>query len=125
MSTETELHLWDVDHPYYAAEGNYCARGYHQVYESWVDFAAERGNDDPDLNLVYRWDWRKPGEDSTTEHDTLSVYYVQQRKARCASAAIAVNEGDEPAVRKWLEQQSQTMTAIWSPLVLAKAANRG
>ena len=55
-------HLWDFDHPYYCSESNYYSNEPGQTWESWVDFVNEGMYDsDPDLNLLFRWDWiRRP-----------------------------------------------------------------
>jgi hypothetical protein len=58
----TERHLWEVDHPYYCTEGNYYSNGCHSTYDSWADFVEEANGWDLDMNLLFRWDWRKPEE---------------------------------------------------------------
>jgi hypothetical protein len=52
-------HLWEVGHPYYCNEGNFYERGMHEVYDSWANFIADWGDTDPDMNLVFRWDWKR------------------------------------------------------------------
>jgi hypothetical protein len=37
MTTHTQ-HLWEYDHPYYCAEGNYFKIGQHEHFASWQDF---------------------------------------------------------------------------------------
>ncbi|MGW2267106.1 hypothetical protein [Streptomyces koyangensis] len=123
-------HLWDHDHPYYCSEGNYYARpadGLHTEYASWAAFHADWGDNDPDLNLVFRWDWKRPdpadyepfGE--AVPPDTLAVYWVLQRKAILRSTECVVTEADEPAVREWLARRAQTVADVWAPF-LATAA---
>jgi hypothetical protein len=74
------LHLWEIDHPYYATEGNFYANGMHGTYTSWAEFAQPskgvsfnvlfmqpedaRGPNllydfDDDLNYLWRWDWQR------------------------------------------------------------------
>lgn len=122
-------HLWEIDHPYYCTEGNYYAsplEGLHEAFESWADFIEAWGDTDPDLNLVFRWDWKRadpddyePDDDGVTRipEDTLFVYWVLQRKAILRSTECAVTEADEPAVREWLTERAKTITAIWEPLI--------
>lgn len=92
-----EKHLWEYDHPYYCNEGNYLASPVRdaelncwQEYESWQDFHDDWGDTDPDLNLVFRWDWKAwhlewpedyPDEEGRTERHQLLLYFMLQRKA--------------------------------------------
>ncbi|MDT0306155.1 hypothetical protein RM780_04155 [Streptomyces sp. DSM 44917] len=113
--------LWETDHPYYCTEGNYYARpvdGLHTLYDSWAAFHAEWGDLDPDLNLVFRWDWHRPDPDGDeVPPDTLKVFWVLQRKAILRSTECVVTEADEPAVRAWLAERARTVRAIWEPLL--------
>lgn len=124
-------HLWEVGHPYYCNEGNFYERGMHEVYDSWANFIADWGDTDPDMNLVFRWDWKRAdpadyeveleeGEDLPP--DTLNVYWVLQRKAILRSTECIVTEDDEPAVREWLTERAKTITAIWRPIALGGAS---
>ena len=124
--------LWESDHPYYCHAGNYYVSGmnYHEVhntFESWADFIEEWGNTDPDMNLVFRWDWSvpdpddyEPGEDLPPEE--LNIYWVLQRKAILRSTYIEIRREDEPAVREWLAERAKTIAAIWAPFDLAANA---
>lgn len=120
-------HLWEVDHPYYCNEGNFYERGMHEVYGSWADFIADWGATDPDLNLVFRWDWKRADpadyeEGGELPPDTLNVYWVLQRKAILRSTECIVTEADEPAVREWLAKRAETVAAIWQPIALGGAS---
>jgi hypothetical protein len=118
-----EPHLWEIDHPYYCAEGNFFKAGQHTRFESWADFTEETYySGDRDLNLVFRWDWHR----SDDGPDELLLFFVFQRKAWLCSVGIAVTEADEPAVREFLESCARTMAATWEPLNLTReAASRG
>ena len=133
-ATEVEQkHLWEYDHPYYCNEGNYLASPVRdaelncwQEYESWQDFYDDWGDTDPDLNLLFRWDWKAwhlewpedyPDEEGRTEQHQLLLYFMLQRKAFNKSIYVTLTADDEPAVRKWLTQRARTMAAIWSPLL--------
>lgn len=122
----TTPRLWEVDHPYYCAEGNYYARpvdGLPTEYDSWADFIADWGNTDPDMNLVFRWDWQRADPQDYEPYgeevpaDTLQVFWVLQRKAILRSTECAVTEADEPAVRAWLAERATTIRAIWEPIL--------
>jgi hypothetical protein len=123
----TVTHLWEANHPYYCNEGNYYARDMHETYDSWDDFIADWGDADADMNLVFRWDWKRadpddyePDDDGVVRvpEDTLNVYWVLQRKAILRSTECVVTEADEPAVREWLSKRAKTITAIWEPVNL-------
>jgi len=116
-------HLWEIDHPYYANEGNFYKDGLHNLFDSWGEFAETAFFDgDRDLNLVYRWDWRKPGSHDWDGEECLLLFFILQRKAICSSAEIAVTEADEPRVREFLESCAQTLASIWEPIPLPPRA---
>lgn len=126
--------LWECNHPYYATEGCYFVAGnrwgdVHAEWDSWADFYEEWGNSDPDLNLLYRWDWNRPdpadyepfGEE--VPGDYLQLFYMMQRKARPFSHNIQVTEADEPAVRAFLAERARTVRAIWEPIIEGDESN--
>lgn len=114
------IHLWEIDHPYYAAEGNYYSTDCHTRYVDWQDFTDTAFyNYDRDQNLLYRWDWRKPGFHDWGGAETLSLYFMLQRKAIACSVEMPVSEADEPAVREFLKECAQHIVAIWEPLDLS------
>ena len=115
-------HLWEVDHPYYAAEGNFYKPGLHNQFESWAEFTETTFYaGDRDMNLLYRWDWKR-WEDG---EETLSLFFILQRKAIACSAEMPVTEADEPAVRKWLGQCALTIRDLWEPLGVGGPAAPG
>ncbi len=101
-------HLWEIDHPYYCNEGNYFANINDQptcTYESWADFYDEEGNSDFDMNLLFRWDWRKADPDKKAwgnPTDVLLLYWMGQRKGLYRWTTVQICDADEPAVRAWL-----------------------
>ncbi|MFJ4974145.1 hypothetical protein ACIP6X_02140 [Streptomyces coeruleorubidus] len=131
MSTSSQTpHLWEIDHPYYCTEGNYFVPGtrWHEVhdeYDSWDEFHEEWGSTDEDMNLVFRWDWKRADPQDYEPYgeevpaDRLHIYWVLQRKAILRSTECVVTEADEPAVRAWLAERAKTITAIWAPITLA------
>jgi hypothetical protein len=121
--------LWEIDHPYYASEGNYYKNGLHNQFASWAEFTETTFYDgDRDLNLLYRWDWDRPdpadykdeleqGEELPPE--TLKLFFILQRKAIACSAEMPITEADEPAVRAWLTECAARMRLLWEPLLPA------
>lgn len=117
------MKLYEADHPYYAAEGNYYSggdRNYH-TYDSWDAFLSEWDDADLDMNLIYRWDWDVPDpEDYVGEElpeETLNLYYMGQRKALAWSVHVEVSRDQEPEIRDWLKVRAQRMREIWEPLL--------
>jgi hypothetical protein len=131
MTTPTHR-LWEIDHPYYCAEGNYFQDGQHLTYSSWTEFHEEWGALDDDLNVVFRWDWKTPDpadycpadcdghEDSDCDEmpkPALHLYWVLQRKAILRSTECPVTKADEPAIREWLTRKANYVRSIWEPLL--------
>lgn len=125
MPDAATRHLWEYDHPYYCAEGNYFKPGQHGLLGSWREFAETTTffSGDRDQNLLVRWDWlswrRHPDPDLLgTGPDELHLFFVLQRKALWCSVAITVTDDDEPAVRAFLAKCGKTMAAVWEPVAL-------
>ena len=129
----TELHLWEIDHPYYSAEGNFFSNDYHTEYSSWQGFMQAEGDNDLDMNLLFRWDWK---EDDYLDPDglaarqeyaarfgerdhawTLWLFWVLQRKGIYRVTSMPVCKGDEPAVREYLATRAAHMRLVWEPLL--------
>lgn len=112
-------HLWEVDHPYYCNEGNYYAPGNDQPYceyESWPEFIASEGDSDFDMNLLFRWDWRKADPEGKywgNEEDMLLLFWMGQRKGLYRWTEIKVCDADEPAVRDWLTTRWNYLVLLW------------
>jgi hypothetical protein len=118
-----QQHLWEIDHPYYCQEGNWYARDHHTHYTGWADFTGTTlYNYDRDQNLLFRWDWRKPGFHDWDGAETLLMFFMLQRKAIACSVELPVTEADEPAVQKFLEECAQTIRDLWAPLDLGGAS---
>lgn len=116
------MHLWEIEHPYYMSEGCFYSNGHHHLYESFDDFIEEWGEYDLDMNLVFRWDWRKANPEDEREHDELLIFFVMQRKAFTTSCSILVTEEDEPAVLKYLTPRARRIAELWEPIWQAGAA---
>lgn len=134
------MKLYEVDHPYYCSDSNYYVGGTpkpgrwaddftpfdHFEFESWDDF--EWKDSDPDLNLLFRWDWKVPdpedydGEDVPPE--TLSLYWMLQRKGRFMIVSFPVSRDEEPAIREWLTARARHLVKVWEPLLPALDNNQ-
>lgn len=109
-------HLWEIDHPYYGADG------YENEATDWREFATEIANHlDTDLNHLYRWDWHKPGFHNWEGSEVLALFFIMPRKSSCMSYRIPVTEADEPAVRQYLEAMARHVAGLWEPVPIAAA----
>jgi hypothetical protein len=130
--TAPSVRLWEVEHPYYCAEGNYFSNECHQEYGSWQAFLRTEGDADMDYNLVYRWDWECDDDETDTvdgrkeyasrfgmrDHAwTLKLFFMGQRKALARSVHVSVCKDDEPSVRVWLSERAEYLRKIWEPLL--------
>ncbi|MER5277767.1 hypothetical protein ABT025_18690 [Streptomyces sp. NPDC002809] len=108
----TVVPLWETEHPYYAAEGNFYKGGLHNLFSSWAEFTETTFySGDRDMNLLYRWDWEKDAP------ETLKLFFILQRKAIACSAEMPITEADEDAVRSWLISCAATLRDTWAPLL--------
>jgi hypothetical protein len=123
-TSQPVTHLWEIDHPYYCEPGNFFENGQHTAYSSWQEFTEHTvfATGDRDLNLLFRWDWHKPGYHDWEGDERLLLFFVLQRKSFNCSVEIGVTEADEPAVRAFLEDCAQTMRATWEPILTPAAA---
>lgn len=115
-------HLWEIKHPYYAADG----------HENDVDsFAALRQTvdaSDEDMNYVYRWDWKDysqphfdvlfvDGEDRSKEE--FSVYLLMPRKSGFWSVTCPIRKDQEFEVLDWLwgPRCAGYLRTMWAPVL--------
>ena len=108
-----DLPLRGSEHPYYCAEGsgdNHCT--------SWQEFLEDGAPSvkDPDLNLLFRWDWTLPDPEDSESVEELKLFFVLQRKGMIISYTVEVSSEDEPLVREWLTERLQTLKKVWTPL---------
>jgi hypothetical protein len=115
-------HLWQPDHPYYCAAGNFYKVGCHNLADSWREFYDKVKSWDADMNLLFRWDWHEPGFGEWEGAAQLDTFWVGQRKAAMWSYTCPVTQADEPGVRAWLEERAKTIIALWAPISLAPPA---
>lgn len=116
--TGTPTHLWEAKHPYYCNEGNFFANGYYTRHDSWAEFYECMGDSDVDLNLLFRWDWKRyEADESGPAYEAFQAFFIGQRKGLFFSHECKVTPEDEPAVRAWLLTRLPTLLALWAPLV--------
>lgn len=133
MSTSTDTaSLRGSEHPYYCSESNYYTNYQNdpgQQYDSWESFMSEFGDSDPDMNLVFRWDWKIPdpadyeGAEDEMPGEQVHIFFVLQRKGIFCCHQVNVTVADEPAIRAWLTERAKTIAAIWAPITLVEADN--
>lgn len=119
-------HLWEIKHPYYCEEGNFFGNGngaYETIFhnDSWDEFLDGFGKSEPDLNLLFRWDWRGPHDpDWEVEHDELRLYFMLQRKGYHASVIVKINKSDEGRIREWLMPRFAHLLRLWEPFAASR-----
>lgn len=124
-------HLWEINHPYYCAKRNYFAPGKEQPVQQFSclsDFLSAEGEMDPDLNLVFRFDWEEGTTDGENDgvspyngddryrNGKLFVFIMGQRKGVYRWVEVSVCRADEPAVIEYLKPRWEMMQALWEPL---------
>lgn len=137
MTETATAHLWEVDHPYYCSESNYYVGGIPRPYpngqprpvddsfvpfdhvevESWDAFGWK--DSDPDMNLLFRWDWQVPDpddlEDGEEPVEKLLLFWMLQRKGRFMAMSMPVQREEEPAIREWLQGRFAHLLKLWEP----------
>ena len=123
------MRLWEANHPYYCAESNFYVGGMpqrplmpgeefapfdHYEFDSWAAFGWK--DSDPDLNLVFRWDWQVPDPDDYEEGEEvpgerLLLFVMHQRKGRFVICSMPVQRSEEPEIRAWLTERKEAIRA--------------
>lgn len=114
-ATRDRIMMMIEDHV--AAETEALLRGRdecHISYGTWGEFFEAEEDNEPNYNLVFRWDWKKP---ETGVMGTLTVFWVGQRKALLRSTSVAVHPDEEPLVRAFLQPRLDYLMKLWAPLV--------
>jgi hypothetical protein len=113
------MKLYEVKHPYYCSETNCRVDGLsdpprgHMEHSSWEDFLNYWGEEDPDRNLLFRWDWRTTEEDG--EEDRFEAFWILQGRGDFLASSFPVKREEEAAIREWLEERFEKIQAIWAP----------
>jgi hypothetical protein len=123
MKLKTQ-HLWEVKHPYHCADQCYfTADSICDQYASWPEFLAAEGDNDLDMNLVFRWDWNLGEDHDLPVHPDpyhrdgeLQIFFMLQRKGYHRVAEIKVCKADEESVRTWLKSRWEHLKKVWEPI---------
>jgi len=115
--------LWEIDHPYYAAEGSYS-----EAFDSFEELRANLDAQDEDMNFIYRWDWF----DAAAEHNadlymddeprtkqTLTITTILQRKSRFSTWSCPIRHDQEADVLAWLhsDRVAGHLRKTWAPIL--------
>jgi hypothetical protein len=97
-------HLWEIDHPYYPAEGR------PNQFDSFAELREAADGLDGYRDFIYRWDWN--GQE-------LVISFVLQCRSRLMTFTCPVTHADEPAVREWLAGPRVLghLRKTWAPLL--------
>lgn len=123
----TGTHLWEIRHPYQFEDYGLIDSEFPDLTSFLDNYRPGDGFDE--LNLLFRWDWRKPGYpysgyETYEGPEKLDCVFVLQRKARIVTTSVPVTERDESVVRDWLERRSHDIAAIWCPVLPRLDASR-
>lgn len=122
-------HLWDIEHSYYCEDQNWRGNGGDDgipsfyEYDSWKEFYDVWGNADEDMNLIFRWDWKKKQkhdpkypEEPYRHYDLLCIYWMLQRKGDYRITHVKVKRRDEKKVIEFLKPRWDYMKFLWAPI---------
>ena len=108
-------HLWEVKHDYYCSESNYYHAGELEHFDSWNEFLEAYGTANPDMNLLFRWDWRG-GDIDTYTSDVLELFYILQRKGIFRPIEVSVSKDNEEEIKRWLNIKFDHLFKLWVPI---------
>lgn len=122
MYDTTGQHLYEIDHPYYAA------KGYPSTFDTFAELRDAADRLDEDMNYIYRWDWADYSQshyddygltDAARAKQKLTVSFVLQRKSQFMTWTCPVTHDDEPTVREWLAGPRVLghLRKTWAPLL--------
>lgn len=116
-------HLWEIDHPSYASDRAYTARGDDPrsgpwKFSSWMNFITLPMEGCGNELLVLRWDWKEEGfnGDNYYRNGKLELFFLRQRKGHYFSIIVDVCRADEEAVRVWLKDRLNDLLRVWEPI---------
>lgn len=132
MSSDQTPHLWEIDHPYYGADGSYG----DEQFESFQELRAAADGMDEDMNLIYRWDWKDYStpeaaaqhyvdkDDEEWGKQELLVFFLMPRKGAFGSFRCPVTYEEEAEVREWLSgpRCAGHLRTLWEPINLGGAS---
>lgn len=115
-------HLWEIDHPYYAADG------YSNELDSFAELRETLDQVDEDMNHVYRWDWidwADPQHDDLfldaedRREQVLRIHALLPRKSMFTSWECPVTHEQEAEVLEWLRGPRilGALRKLWEPIL--------
>jgi hypothetical protein len=116
------LHLWEIDHPFFGPDGNSNPCG------SFAELRAAVNALDEGANHVYRWDWldwsQPQHDDIFAAGEDLSgqefvVYLVLPRLGLLINFTCPVTHDEEGEVLEWLcgPRVLGALRRAWAPLL--------
>jgi hypothetical protein len=119
--------LWEIDHPYHAAD---CEI---DEYDSFEELRHAVDRMDEDMNFIYRWDWYDAAaahndrlylDDEARTEQHLTVTMVMQRKSRFWAVRCPIRHDQEADVLEWLhsERVAGHLRKTWAPILDANDA---
>lgn len=120
-------HLWEIDHPYYGADGD------EEEADSFAELKATVDGSDEDMNVMYRWDWKDYSQphfddlfldDEDRSEEEFTVYLLLPRKSRFWSVTCPITKDREPEVLEWLkgDRCAGYLRTLWEPVFDAEEA---
>lgn len=125
-----DLHLWEIDHPYYGSDSspNGC--------ETFAELREAIDDLQEGPNHVYRWDWidwSQPQHDDTFNDgedrsgQEFAVFLVCPSKSATINFTCPITHDDEPEVLAWLrsDRVAGALQRLWEPILDETEASRG
>jgi hypothetical protein len=114
--------LWEIDHPYYGADG------YSTKFDSFAELRAAADAMDEDMNHIYRWDWvdySQPHHDNLMLNDAerakqeFRIFAVMPRKSAFLEWSCPITHDQEIEVLEWLRgpRVLGALRTLWEPLL--------
>lgn len=115
-------HLWEIDHPYYGADGN------ETKADSFAELKAMVDASDADMNPVYRWDWLDYAQphhddlfldDEDRSKEVFRVYMLMPRKSGFWMVECPIAKAQEQDVLEWLRGPRVLgyLKTLWEPVL--------
>ena len=64
-----QKHLWEIEHPYYCVNQNYCKNDSCETFDTLDSFLEDVEDEDFDYNLIFRWDWKEESEENSEKEE--------------------------------------------------------
>ncbi len=119
---EAAPRLWQIEHPYYGADGH------SNTFDSFAELRAAVDAMDDDMNVVYRWDWhdyREPHHDDLfvdgefRDKQRFGVFVLMPRKSQFLELHCPITHDQENEVVEWLRgpRCAGYLRTLWEPIL--------